>query len=155
VIVPMKLARDGVALRADAICAVKSGRAMLLVALGTEEQAKARAGELRELLRGARFATDETKAAGMADFTVKAPKSWKAKEVRQEGSTQLGLSPKGVKEDEFFAGIASVKTAFASMKERKARDWLRAQVKGALPGLEKRGDMERLEVDGAPAVGLT
>lgn len=153
--VPSTFDKDGVKVRADAIYAVKSGRAMFLIALGTMEGATAFAADLRGILAAARFATDETKDASTADFAVKAPKSWTATASKAEGSTTLSLAPKGVESSEFFAAIVSQATEFKSVREKKAMAWLRQQVTEAVPGVEKQGEAEKLTIDGEPAVGIT
>ena len=153
--VPSTFDRDGVKVRADALYAVKSGRAIFLIALGTMDGATAFAADLRAILTAVRFAVDETKDASTADFAVKAPKAWTATPAKDEGSTTLSLAPKGVESAEFFAAIVSQTTEFKSVREKKAMAWLRTQVTDAVPGVEKQGDAEKLVVDGEPAVGIS
>lgn len=152
---PLTFERDGTKLRADGIYAVKSGRALLLLAIGTMEGSAAHAASLRALLLSACWVRDETKDAGTADFSIRAPKGWTVTEQEASDGTALSLAPKGVKDDEFFAGIASMKTEFKSAREKKAVAWLRQQVEGAVPGVQKQGELEKLTVDGEPAAGVT
>lgn len=153
--VPSTFDRDGVQLRADAIYAVKSGRAIFLIALGTMEGASAFAADLRAILLAVRFAVDETKEASTADFSLKAPKEWTATPAKEGVSTTLALAPKGVDSGDFFAAVVSQPTEFKSVREKKAMTWLRQQVTEAVPGVEKQGDAEKLTVDGEPAVGIS
>ena len=153
--VPSTFDRDGVPVRADAIYAVKSGRAIFLIALGTMEGASAFAADLRALLLGVRFAADETKDASTSDFSLKAPKEWTATPAKDGVSTTLALAPKGVDSSEFFAAVVSQPTDFKSVREKKAMAWLRQQVTDAVPGVEKQGDAEKLTADGEPAVGIS
>ncbi|MEK7470308.1 MAG: hypothetical protein AAB074_23305 [Planctomycetota bacterium] len=153
--IPSTFVRDGTKLRADALYAVRSGRALFLVALGTMEGAAKFAPDLGAILTAARFAVDETKDASTDDFKVKVPKSWKATPGKDVGSTTLALAPKGVDSAEFFAAIVAQATEFKSAREKKALTWLRKQVTDAVPGVEKHGVVEKLNVDGEPAVGLT
>jgi hypothetical protein len=153
--VPSTFDKDGVKLRADAIYAVKSGRAMFLIALGTMEGAATFAADLRAILVAARFAVDESKDASTADFAVKSPKAWTATATKDAGSTTLSLAPKGVDSSDFFAAIVAQPTEFKSVREKKAMSWLRQQVTDAVPGVEKQGDAEKLTIDGEPAVGIS
>ncbi|MCE9583962.1 MAG: hypothetical protein K8T20_15875 [Planctomycetes bacterium] len=153
--VPSTFDKDGVKVRADAIYAVKGGRAIFLIALGTLEGASAFAADLRSILAAARFAADETKDASTGDFSVKAPKTWTATAGKDTGSTTLALAPKGVDSADFFAAIVSQVTEFKSVRDKKAMTWLRKQVTDTIPGVEKQGDVEKLTVDGEPAMGVT
>ncbi|KAF0243624.1 MAG: hypothetical protein FD180_3228 [Planctomycetota bacterium] len=154
-LIPSTFEREGVKMRADAIYAVKSGRAIFLVALGTIAGAATFEADLISILSAARFAVDATKDASTADFAVKAPKSWTATPATDTGSTTLALVPKGVESEEFFAAIVSQPTEFKSAREKKAVTWLRQQVIDAVPGAGKQGEVEKITVDGEPAVGLT
>ncbi|MBI2922246.1 MAG: hypothetical protein HYY18_14430 [Planctomycetes bacterium] len=153
--VPSSFDRDGVQVRADAIYAVRSGRAIFLIALGTMEGATAFGADLRAILLAVRFAQDETKEAATADFSLKAPKAWTATPAKDGVSTTLALAPKGVDAGDFFAAVVSQPTEFKSVREKKAMAWLRAQVTDAVPGVEKQGDAEKITVDGEPAVGIS
>lgn len=152
--IPMQFDRDGTTIRVDAIYAVKTGRAMLLVAIGTVDGAKARAAEIKGILAGVRFAVDETVKAATADVDFHLAKAWKTKEVETEGATSLALLPPGVKEGDFFGAIVSQKSDLTSADDKKAVAWLRQQVEEAIPGLQPQGEPELFSADGVPAAGL-
>ncbi len=152
--IPMQFDREGTTIRVDAIYAVKTGRAMLLVALGTVEGAKARAEEIKRILATARFTVDETVKTETDDVEFRLAKAWKTNKVEQEGAATLALLPPGVKEGEFFGAIVSQASAFKAADEKKAIAWVRQQVEEAIPGVQSQGEPEIFTVDGAPSVAL-
>lgn len=151
------LARDGGAVKLEAACAVRDGRALIALTVAGEAAMKRHGAGARALIDKVALAAEpkvELQRASGEGYALDVPKSWTVKEAEQNGTKTLVLVPPCGENEYVVQLIPSDAGAHATAADAGAVKELRDLVKQLAPALEPVGDVETFKAGGQAAAGV-
>jgi hypothetical protein len=155
--VRFSLLQDNVPVILEAVCAVKDGNALVALTISSEVGMKKHGAAARGLIGGAMLREApkaELKRAAGDGYELDVPKAWTVKELEQNGTKTLIITPPAGEAEYVVQGIPSEAGAHASPSAPGAIQELRDLVKQLAPAMTPVGDIESFKGAGQEIAGV-
>jgi hypothetical protein len=155
--VSYRLLQENVPVLLEAVCAVKDGNALVALTIASEAAMKKHGAAAQKLIAGATLREApkvELKRASGEGYELDVPKAWTVKELEQNGTKTLTITPPAGEAEYVVQGIPSEGGTHASPSAPAAIQELRDLVKQLAPAMTPVGDVESFKAAGQEVAGV-